>query len=86
MHQTPLRTCMLLNFCIFSEGYSMAVATVSRISYAILGAPRYKHQGQVIVSQIRANFNKLLDSPKVVHLCIWHHKTHHHFHYAIIVY
>uniref|UniRef100_A0A8C1MS43 Integrin, alpha M (complement component 3 receptor 3 subunit) n=1 Tax=Cyprinus carpio TaxID=7962 RepID=A0A8C1MS43_CYPCA len=45
-------------------GYSMAVATVSRISYAILGAPRYKHQGQVIVSQIRANFNKLLDSPK----------------------
>uniref|UniRef100_A0A9J8C5Y9 Integrin, alpha M (complement component 3 receptor 3 subunit) n=1 Tax=Cyprinus carpio carpio TaxID=630221 RepID=A0A9J8C5Y9_CYPCA len=46
------------------EGYSMAVATVSRISYAILGAPRYKHQGQVIVSQIRANFNKLLDSPK----------------------
>uniref|UniRef100_A0A8C1MQD4 Integrin, alpha M (complement component 3 receptor 3 subunit) n=1 Tax=Cyprinus carpio TaxID=7962 RepID=A0A8C1MQD4_CYPCA len=64
MHQTPLRTCMLLNFCIFSEGYSMAVATVSRISYAILGAPRYKHQGQVIVSQIRANFNKLLDSPK----------------------
>ncbi|XP_026133267.1 integrin alpha-X-like [Carassius auratus] len=45
-------------------GYSMAVATVSSISYAILGAPRYKHQGQVTVSQIRANLDKLLDSPK----------------------
>lgn len=72
MHQTLLRTCMLLNYCILSEGYSMAVATVSSINYAILGAPRYKHQGQVIVSQIRANPDKLLDSPKVVHLRFWH--------------
>ncbi|KAL1263791.1 hypothetical protein QQF64_004146, partial [Cirrhinus molitorella] len=43
-------------------GYSMAVATVARINYAILGAPRYKHQGQVIVSQ--AGQYKLLESPK----------------------
>ncbi|XP_073684902.1 integrin alpha-X-like [Garra rufa] len=43
-------------------GYSMAVATVSSTNYAILGAPRYKHQGQVIVSQ--ATQYKLLDSPR----------------------
>uniref|UniRef100_A0A9J7Z2X9 Integrin, alpha M (complement component 3 receptor 3 subunit) n=1 Tax=Cyprinus carpio carpio TaxID=630221 RepID=A0A9J7Z2X9_CYPCA len=35
------------------EGYSMAVAKVPWDSYAILGAPRYKHQGRVIVSQLR---------------------------------
>uniref|UniRef100_A0A8C1L245 VWFA domain-containing protein n=1 Tax=Cyprinus carpio TaxID=7962 RepID=A0A8C1L245_CYPCA len=34
-------------------GYSMAVAKVPWDSYAILGAPRYKHQGRVIVSQLR---------------------------------
>ncbi|XP_016120025.1 integrin alpha-X-like, partial [Sinocyclocheilus grahami] len=44
-------------------GYSMAVATVSGISYAILGAPRYEHQGQVIVSQIGANQHKVLEFP-----------------------
>ncbi|XP_067225182.1 integrin alpha-M-like [Chanodichthys erythropterus] len=27
-------------------GYSMAIATISRTSFAILGAPRYKHKGQ----------------------------------------
>ncbi|XP_058650236.1 integrin alpha-X-like isoform X2 [Onychostoma macrolepis] len=45
-------------------GYSMAVANVAGTSYAILGAPRYKHQGQVIVSQIRAYHDKQLDSPR----------------------
>ncbi|KAF4107026.1 integrin alpha-M-like [Onychostoma macrolepis] len=45
-------------------GYSMAVAAVSRTSYAILGAPRYKHQGQVIVSQLRTNQDQLLYSPR----------------------
>uniref|UniRef100_A0A8C1XVW0 Integrin, alpha M (complement component 3 receptor 3 subunit) n=1 Tax=Cyprinus carpio TaxID=7962 RepID=A0A8C1XVW0_CYPCA len=44
-------------------GYSMAVATVKGTSYAILGAPRYKHQGQVIVSQIKANQHKELMFP-----------------------
>ncbi|XP_050979757.1 integrin alpha-X-like [Labeo rohita] len=43
-------------------GYSMAVATVSSTNYVILGAPRYKHQGQVLVSQ--ATQYKLLDSPR----------------------
>lgn len=49
-------------------GYSMAVATVKGTSYAILGAPRYKHQGQVIVSQIKANQHKELMFPWVVHI------------------
>ncbi|XP_052467002.1 integrin alpha-X isoform X1 [Carassius gibelio] len=44
-------------------GYSMAVATVSGTSYAILGAPRYKHRGRVIVSRIRTNQNKELEFP-----------------------
>ncbi|KAK7134266.1 hypothetical protein R3I93_017621 [Phoxinus phoxinus] len=46
-------------------GYSMAIATTSSTSCAILGAPRYKHKGQVSVSQLRTNQDKLLlDSPK----------------------
>ncbi|XP_050960962.1 integrin alpha-X-like, partial [Labeo rohita] len=45
-------------------GYSMAVATVSGTSYAILGAPRYKHQGQVIVSEIRTSQDKVLEFPR----------------------
>ncbi|XP_048027531.1 integrin alpha-M-like [Megalobrama amblycephala] len=46
-------------------GYSMAIATMSRTSFAILGAPRYKHKGRVFVSQLRTNyFKQLLDSPK----------------------
>ncbi|XP_051958842.1 integrin alpha-X [Xyrauchen texanus] len=36
-------------------GYSMAIATLSNIHFVILGAPRYKHQGQVIVSLLRSN-------------------------------
>ncbi|XP_026078962.1 integrin alpha-X-like isoform X2 [Carassius auratus] len=44
-------------------GYSMTVATVSGTSYAILGAPRYKHQGRVTVSRIRTNQNKELEIP-----------------------
>ncbi|XP_051770706.1 integrin alpha-X-like [Ctenopharyngodon idella] len=46
-------------------GYSLATATTSKTSFAILGAPRYKHKGQVFVSQLRTNqFKQLLDSPK----------------------
>ncbi|KAK9965087.1 hypothetical protein ABG768_004196 [Culter alburnus] len=46
-------------------GYSMAIATMSRTSFAILGAPRYKHKGRVFVSQLRTNqFKQLLESPK----------------------
>uniref|UniRef100_A0A8C2PVI1 Si:dkey-32n7.4 n=1 Tax=Cyprinus carpio TaxID=7962 RepID=A0A8C2PVI1_CYPCA len=48
-------------------GYSMAVAKVPRDSYAILGAPRYKHQGRVIVSQLRTyktTQDQLLYSPR----------------------
>ncbi|XP_067285937.1 integrin alpha-X-like [Pseudorasbora parva] len=46
-------------------GYSMATAKMSRASFAILGAPRYKHKGQVFVSQLRSNqYNLQLDSPK----------------------
>ncbi len=66
IQKIQLRTCILLNYFILSEGYSMAVATVSGNNYSILGAPRYEHQGQVIVSQ--ANQYKLLDSPMVVHI------------------
>ncbi|XP_056102017.1 integrin alpha-X-like [Rhinichthys klamathensis goyatoka] len=46
-------------------GYSMAIATTSSTSFAILGAPRYKHKGQVFASQLRSNqYKQLLDSPK----------------------
>ncbi|XP_077061883.1 integrin alpha-X-like, partial [Siphateles boraxobius] len=46
-------------------GYSMAIATTSSTFFAIQGAPRYKHKGQVFVSQLRTNQDKLLlDSPK----------------------
>lgn len=45
------------------QGYSMAVATVSWINFAILGAPRYKHRGQVIISRIIDNAVQTLDSP-----------------------
>ncbi|XP_056325963.1 integrin alpha-M-like [Danio aesculapii] len=45
------------------QGYSMAVATVSRISFAILGAPRYQHRGQVTISRMRTNEVQTLDSP-----------------------
>uniref|UniRef100_A0A673GA64 Integrin alpha-X-like n=1 Tax=Sinocyclocheilus rhinocerous TaxID=307959 RepID=A0A673GA64_9TELE len=45
-------------------GYSMAVATVSGISYAILGAPRYEHQGQVIIKLILM-FKLLFPQPQI---------------------
>ncbi|RXN31256.1 integrin alpha-X-like protein [Labeo rohita] len=47
------------------EGYSLAIATMSRTKYAIMGAPRHKHKGQVTVSRIDIP-NKLqeLDPPK----------------------
>ncbi|XP_055057258.2 integrin alpha-M [Misgurnus anguillicaudatus] len=47
-------------------GYSMAIATVSGINYAILGAPRHENKGQVVVSNVNAiQKDKLtLDSPK----------------------
>ncbi|XP_052467005.1 integrin alpha-X [Carassius gibelio] len=48
-------------------GYSMAIAKVSKVDYAILGAPRYKHQGQVTVSQLRPSGttqDQLLQSPR----------------------
>nr|XP_055033077.1 integrin alpha-X-like [Misgurnus anguillicaudatus] len=47
-------------------GYSMAVATVSGTNYAILGAPRHQHKGQVVVSNV-INIQQdqlILDSPK----------------------
>ncbi|XP_065132888.1 integrin alpha-M-like [Paramisgurnus dabryanus] len=47
-------------------GYSMAIATVSGINYAILGAPRHENKGQVVVSNVNSiQKDKLtLDSPK----------------------
>ncbi|XP_056628082.1 integrin alpha-M-like isoform X2 [Triplophysa dalaica] len=45
-------------------GYSMAVAKVSQINYAILGAPRYQHQGQVVVYALNTQWTFTLDSPK----------------------
>ncbi|RXN35714.1 integrin alpha-M-like protein [Labeo rohita] len=48
------------------EGYSLAIATMSRTKYAIMGAPRHKHKGQVTVSRIDGISSKLqeLDPPK----------------------
>ncbi|XP_051968163.1 integrin alpha-M-like isoform X2 [Xyrauchen texanus] len=46
-------------------GYSMATARVSSFDFAYLGAPRYKHQGQVIVKQLYGNMQtSTLDSPQ----------------------
>uniref|UniRef100_A0A671SDQ0 Integrin alpha-M-like n=1 Tax=Sinocyclocheilus anshuiensis TaxID=1608454 RepID=A0A671SDQ0_9TELE len=47
-------------------GYSLAIATMFGAKYAVMGAPRYKHKGQVTVSRIdniRSNL-KELDPPK----------------------
>ncbi|XP_065109475.1 integrin alpha-X isoform X2 [Paramisgurnus dabryanus] len=44
-------------------GYSMAIATVLGTNYAILGAPRHQHKGQVVVSNLKHIQDKL-DSPK----------------------
>ncbi|XP_051522503.1 integrin alpha-X-like isoform X3 [Myxocyprinus asiaticus] len=46
-------------------GYSMTIATRSRKKFVILGAPRYRHKGQVSISKLATNTtNLLLDSPK----------------------
>lgn len=57
----------------------MAVATVSRINYAILGAPRYQHKGQVVVvvdSNIQLTYT--VDSPKVVMSFVPHNEYQNH--------
>ncbi|XP_016113609.1 integrin alpha-X-like [Sinocyclocheilus grahami] len=46
-------------------GYSMTIATRSKKKLVILGAPRYRHKGQVRISIIGNNAtNLLVDSPK----------------------
>ncbi|XP_042590658.1 integrin alpha-X-like [Cyprinus carpio] len=46
-------------------GYSMTIATRSKKKLVILGAPRYRHKGQVRISIIGNNAtNLLMDSPK----------------------
>ncbi|XP_026133266.1 integrin alpha-X [Carassius auratus] len=46
-------------------GYSMTIATRSKKRLVILGAPRYRHKGQVMISIIGNNAtNLLVDSPK----------------------
>ncbi|XP_026078963.1 integrin alpha-M-like [Carassius auratus] len=47
-------------------GYSLAIATTFGAKYAVMGAPRYKHRGQITVSRIdniQSNL-KELDPPK----------------------
>ncbi|RXN37534.1 integrin alpha-M-like protein [Labeo rohita] len=47
------------------EGYSLAIATMSGTKYAVMGAPRHKHKGQVTVSRIDIPSNlQELDPPK----------------------
>ncbi|KAK7134267.1 hypothetical protein R3I93_017622 [Phoxinus phoxinus] len=45
-------------------GYSLAIATMPRVKYAVMGAPRHKHKGQVTVSRIDRSNLKQLDPPK----------------------
>ncbi|XP_059387707.1 integrin alpha-X-like [Carassius carassius] len=47
-------------------GYSLTIATVFGTKYAVMGAPRHKHKGQVIVSRIDniPRTLKELDAPK----------------------
>ncbi|XP_043085924.1 integrin alpha-M-like [Puntigrus tetrazona] len=47
-------------------GYSLAITTVSQTKYAVMGAPRHKHEGQVAVASIYYSPRILqeLDSPK----------------------
>uniref|UniRef100_A0A8C2KAZ2 VWFA domain-containing protein n=1 Tax=Cyprinus carpio TaxID=7962 RepID=A0A8C2KAZ2_CYPCA len=47
-------------------GYSLAIATAFGKKYAVMGAPRHKHKGQVTVSRIDNNPRNLkeLDPPK----------------------
>ncbi|KAK9965085.1 hypothetical protein ABG768_004194 [Culter alburnus] len=44
-------------------GYSLAIATMSGAKYAVMGAPRHKHKGQVTVSRIDRSDVKQLDPP-----------------------
>ncbi len=54
----------------FFTGYSLAIVTMSGEKYAVMGAPRHKHMGQVTVSRIDNNRSNLkqLDPPKVIQL------------------
>ncbi|XP_051770688.1 integrin alpha-X-like isoform X19 [Ctenopharyngodon idella] len=45
-------------------GYSLAIATTYRGKYAVMGAPRNEHKGQVTVSRIDGKDLKQLDPPK----------------------
>ncbi|XP_051770670.1 integrin alpha-X-like isoform X6 [Ctenopharyngodon idella] len=45
-------------------GYSLAIATMSEAKYAVMGAPRHEHKGQVTVSRIGGEDPKQLDPPK----------------------
>ncbi|XP_048026720.1 LOW QUALITY PROTEIN: integrin alpha-X-like [Megalobrama amblycephala] len=45
-------------------GYSLAIATMWGSKYAVMGAPRHKHKGQVTVSRIDRSDVKQLDPPK----------------------
>lgn len=58
----------------------MAVATVSGINYAILGAPRYQHKGQVVVVVVDLNIQltHTVDSPKVVMSFVPHNEYQNH--------
>ncbi|XP_073684903.1 integrin alpha-X [Garra rufa] len=49
----------------YQECYSTTIATRSKKKFVILGAPRYRHKGQVSISIIGSNAtNLLVDSPK----------------------
>ncbi|XP_056101762.1 integrin alpha-X-like [Rhinichthys klamathensis goyatoka] len=53
------------DYLMFFKGYSMTVATRSKKKFVILGAPRYRHKGQVSISIIGVNkTNLLVESPK----------------------
>ncbi|XP_056325911.1 integrin alpha-X-like [Danio aesculapii] len=46
-------------------GYSMTIAAQSKKRFVIMGAPRFRHKGQVSISEIGDNTtNMLVDSPK----------------------
>ncbi len=51
----------------------MTIATRSKKKFVILGAPRYRHKGQVRISVFGNNAtNLLMDSPKVPINCHAH--------------
>ncbi|XP_056325962.1 integrin alpha-X-like [Danio aesculapii] len=45
-------------------GYSLAISTTYRTKYAVMGAPRHKHMGQVTISRIDRMGMEQLDSPE----------------------